>query len=412
MSASPRRLGAGPDTPPAAPVRPRADWTADQWRTHHIRVTHDYERRIAALEDELEDYRMTLLTADQADRQARDEQFRALALYGGDRTLETVTQQVAVSPKFADLTTQEHAYVARVALATGLNPEFHIHAWISKKYNPQTRTKERVLNVTPDYKGLMALVARDRYLIKQRQMTSDELLARGVPERDVREGAIGYTVEAWDLAMKIRADQAGVEYEPVRGFGWWAACKDEEVWDKAAGKVVPTGKRIPNDVSHARDGAFEAWRRAMRALCYQIADLSIKFGGGIRVAGARIVDEDTYQFSADDGEAETMDTSGAAAAIEGEYAEAWDDFGAPPDQAPPAPKPAAALPAAPDDDEPATEAQIHELVTAFCQRAGMTIKDGRAFAAARMGVRTLYEYRGSAAALAATLEAWTPDEEV
>ena len=224
---NPRRIGAEPvRTVSALPDRPRDDWTADQWRRYVVKLTSDYEAEVSRLKQENGEFRMTLIKADEAARHERDENFRSLQLYNGDRTLATIKQQVALSPKFVGLAPLHCEYVARVALATGLNPEFHIHAWISKKYNPQTKQKDDVLNVTPDYKGLLALTARDRYLLKQRPLTQDEMRERGIPDREIADGAIAYVVEAWDLALKIRCDEAGVEYEPIRGYGWWAALKD------------------------------------------------------------------------------------------------------------------------------------------------------------------------------------------
>lgn len=387
---SDRRLGAAPEPRPAPYEHPRDDWTADQWRRYVVRLQFKYNAEIKRLQDELGEIRMTLLKADQEARHQRDEDFRALTLYGGERTLETIKQQVALSPKFVGLSPLHCEYVARVALATGLHPEFHIHAWISKKYNPQTRQKEDVLNVTPDYKGLLSLVARDRYHIKQRPLTPDELRARGVPEREITDGALGYVVEAWDLAMKIRCDQAGVEYEPTRGYGWWAALKDEERWDDTQRKYVPTGVRVPNDVSNTRDGAFEAWRRATRALCYQIADLSLKFGGGVQVPGARVAGEDTYVFDAD-AEPEPEQIT-AASVIDGD----WEAFDTPAVEQAPAPQAAG---------RDATDDEIREIVRQYCvAHPGTTVKAARDLLAQRLGVASLARWSGPAGALQAAAE--------
>jgi hypothetical protein len=235
--------------------------------------------QIAALERRVSELEMSIVKAKQA--------ARALTLYGAPGTLDEAVAMVAASPKFADLNENEHRYVAMVALATGLHPEFQVHAF-------KSRGK---LVITPDYKGLINL-ADSRYLMtKERRLTADEMRARGIPERDIAEGSIAYVVEGYELDKAALARQAGIEYEPLRGFGWWAAKKDEERWDDRQKKKVPTGRRIPNDVPNGRDGEWVAWKRATRALYYQLSDLTLKFNQP--VPGASRGEEDEYVFDVD-----------------------------------------------------------------------------------------------------------------
>ena len=275
----PRRKAPCEDAPPR------------EWPVWALKMRHEYEERISQLEREKSDLEDAIVAARRAQREMND---TALTLYGGENALQEVTKQVSISPKFAGLTAQEHEYVGRIALATGLNPEFHIHAWTSEVYDRETRSKVRKLFVTPDYKALIQLSKRDYLMLKERPLTADEMRARGIPERDIQEGSIAYIVEGYELDKAALAKRAGIEYEPLRGFGWWAAKKDDFAWNNAERKMLPTGKRIDNDVPHGRDGAWVAWKRAIRALYNQIADLTLKFGCPVGVAANE--DGDTWMF--------------------------------------------------------------------------------------------------------------------
>ncbi|GIV82088.1 MAG: hypothetical protein KatS3mg051_1442 [Anaerolineae bacterium] len=266
-------------TDPIREVKPDPDATPPAvWPKWALLLRQEYESKLAAAERRIAELESTILAARKAEREMND---KALTIYGKPNALPDVVRQVSLSPKFATLTPEEHEYVARVALATGLNPEFHIHAWTDKRRVKTERGWETVrqLTVTPDYKALIQMARRQHLMLKERRLTPDEMRERGIPERDIAEGAIAYVIEGYELDKAILARQAGIEYEPLRGFGWWAAMKDETVWNEQQRRMVATGKRVPNDVPNGRDGAWVAWKRAMRALYNQLADLTLKFAG-------------------------------------------------------------------------------------------------------------------------------------
>lgn len=271
----------------------REDQPPREWPVWALKMREGYEARIAQLEREKSELEAAIIAARRAQREMND---TALTLYGGSSALKEVTKQVSISPKFASLNAQEHEYVGRIALATGLNPEFHIHAWTAEVYDREVKAKVRKLFVMPDYKALIQLSKRDYLMLKERRLTADEMRERGIPERDIEEGAIAYLVEGYELDKAILAKQAGLDYEPLRGFGWWAAKKDDVAWNGAERKMLPTGKRIDNDVPQGRDGAWVAWKRAIRALYNQIADLTLKFNRPADMPADE--DGDTWTFEA------------------------------------------------------------------------------------------------------------------
>lgn len=279
---------------PPRRMAPREDTPPREWPVWALKLRQEYEARIAQLEREKSSLEAAMVAARRAQREMND---TALTLYGGSTALQEVTKQVSISPKFASLNAQEHEYVGRIALATGLNPEFHIHAWTAEVYDREVKAKVRKLFVMPDYKALIQLSKRDYLMLKERRLTADEMRERGIPERDIEEGSIAYVVEGYELDKAALAKQAGIEYEPLRGFGWWAAKKDDVAWNGAERKMLPTGKRIDNDVPQGRDGAWVAWKRAIRALYNQLADLTLKFNQPVGVATA---DEDTWVFETAD----------------------------------------------------------------------------------------------------------------
>ena len=256
--------------------------------------------------------RRTVQELESAILNQKHEQTRALSIYGSPNALEEVTRQVAMAPQYKDLNTDEHRYVAGIGLASGLNPVFHLHAWISEDYNKKTKKKERMLHVTPDYKALI-VSAPDPIMTKERRLTVDEMTARGIPQTEIDAGAIAYVVEGYNLKLAIMARQAGLEYEPKRGYGWWSAVKVKEVWaTKENGDRYNTGKTevTPNDVPTARDGEWVARKRAFRDLFNQLADLRLKY---VAPAGGRVQDDEWVMGDAVDEPAPTI--------IEGEFTE-------------------------------------------------------------------------------------------
>jgi len=259
--------------------------------TMTLKERWEFEALIGRLKERVYELEQAMVDQRHAERQ--------LSLYGSPRTLEEMATQVGLSPRFKDLTPAEHRYVASVGLASGLNPEFHLHAWKSGGK----------LLVMPDYKALITLSAQHRLMLKERRLTAEEMRGRGIPERDVAEGAIAFVVEGYELDLAILARRAGMDYEPHRGYGWWAAKKDETRWNNQTKKMEPTGKRIPNDVPHARDGEWVARKRAMRDLYHQFADLTLKFGRQA-VPGATVIE---------DGDGWEFEESGADNVVEGEF---------------------------------------------------------------------------------------------
>lgn len=269
---------------PPRRTAPREDTPPRVWPVWALKLRQDYEAKLAAAERRIAELEAAMVAARRAQREMNDS---ALTLYGGSTALQEVTKQVSISPKFASLNAQEHEYVARVALATGLNPEFHIHAWTSSRKD-KNGNFIRQLNVTPDYKALIQLSKRNYLMVKERRLTADEMRERGISQRDIEEGAIAYLVEGYELDKAALAKQAGLEYEPLRGFGWWPAMKQE--WDNKTRSY----KRVPNDVPNGRDGAWVAWKRATRALYNQLADLTFKFNRPADMAADE--DGDTWTF--------------------------------------------------------------------------------------------------------------------
>lgn len=298
-----RRIGGEPSRS-VAPWKRDGDMP-DPLPGWYIRKRQEYEARILQLELKVQELETAIVKAANANRQERE---NALTLYGRPNSVQELIQAIKISPKFADLDAGEHEFVARVGLATGLNPEFELHAWKDKGK----------LVVMPDYKGLMRNADRRYLMLKERRLTADELRERGVPEQAITEGTIGYLVEGYELDKAKYCKEAGIEYEPLRGYGIWEAKKDEVTWSNGPnGRRVRnvTGKRIDNDVPNGRDGAWVAWKRAIRALFNQISDLSLKFN--VPVTGARLEDEDTFVF----------EPSAPPQVIEGQFTVAHDEHG-------------------------------------------------------------------------------------
>jgi hypothetical protein len=264
-----------------------------------IKMREKYESDLAVANRRITELERAITMAKQAERHTNE-----LTIYGASRNVDDALAMIKVSPKFADLTADEHTYVARVALATGLNPEFEVHAFKNKGK----------LVIMPDYKALLRKANRQHLMVKDRRLTQEEMQARGIPQRDIDEGAIAYVVEGYELKKAIMCKAAGLEYEPLRGHGWWAAMKDEQRWDNNARKFVPTGKRTPNDVPNGRDGEFVAWKRATRALFSQLTDLGLNFG---QVDGAQ---------RGDDGDEYIFDAPSHEPTIEGEFTVATDEI--------------------------------------------------------------------------------------
>lgn len=233
-----------------------------------VRERNDHAAEIARLEQQNWDLQVALAKSANAQRHEEDERQRALVQYGGDSE-QAICKGVRMSPRYSKLTDDQCLYVARVALLTGLNPEFELHPFPT----------DGKLVLVPDYKGLARLADRRHLMLKDRRLTKEEMIARGVPDRDIEEGAIGWLVEGYELDKAQEAKAAGIEYQPLTGFAWWPAQKDEYVWKEGrTGKKYKelTGNRVANDVPNGRDGAWVAWKRAFRALFNQITDLGIK----------------------------------------------------------------------------------------------------------------------------------------
>ena len=278
-----RRIGGEPAR--AIPTVKRDADLPDPLPVWYLKKRHEYEGRISQLERQVTELEMVIVKAANATR--RQDDMNAITLYGRANSVEELMRAIAISPKFAGLNAAEHEFVARVGLATGLNPEFQLHAW--KDHGK--------LVITPDYKGLMSLADRRFLMVKERRMNVDELRERGVTDALIAEGAIGYVVEGWELEKAKYCKSAGIDYEPLRGYGIWEAKKAEVTWkknDQGKNERIVSDNRVDNDVPNGRDGAWVAWKRATRALFNQISDLSLKFGSP--VPNARIEDEDTYVF--------------------------------------------------------------------------------------------------------------------
>lgn len=274
-----RRIGGAPSVPP---VERTDDQPPRVWPRWAIKMKWDYEAKIAQLERRIAELEESVMHTAQQQR-ALATLDRRVSLYGTEQVLQEMTVQVALSPKFQDLSPAEQRYVAMVGLVTGLTPEFYLHAWRQKKRVKTNRGWEdqEVLTVMPDYK---ALIVRSRPLMeKVRRLTADEMRARGIPEQDIQEGSIAYVIEGYELDQALKCRQAGIPYEPKTGFGWWPAMK------------TVNDARKPNDVPNGRDGAWVAEKRARRDLYNQFADLTISLPS---IRGATLEDGDVYVFDA------------------------------------------------------------------------------------------------------------------
>ncbi len=214
----------------------------------------------------------------------------AMSIYGSENALEEMTRQVSIAPQFKDLTPDEHRFVAGVGLMSGLNPVFHLHAWKQKKWNPETKQNEQTLHILPHYTALIAS-SPDPIMTESRRLSPEEMRARGIPERDILEGSIAYEVKGYNLKHAIMARRAGLTYTPMIGFGWWAAMKDDDDWQKGSdGKNHKVGtKRVPNEVPNGRDGEWRAKTRAERDLYNHTADLRPRF---VAPDGGHVIDDE------------------------------------------------------------------------------------------------------------------------
>ncbi len=256
------------------------------------------DKEIDKYHNAVHSYKISIEELETSIMEHKTEGARALSIYGSQNALEELTMQVSLSPKFADLTPAEHRYVASTGLSSGLNPEFHLHAWKHTKRVKKGRewVDVEVLMIMPDYKALIA-TAKDPIMTSERRLTTPEMIERGISEDEVNSGAVAYEVTGTNLKHAIMARQAGIEYTPFKGYGWWASMKEIDNWvDGEGGKRKKQGKKlVPNDTAKGRDGAWMAKKRAIRDLFNQISDLRLKFG---QIPGATVVD-DTWEFTGD-----------------------------------------------------------------------------------------------------------------
>jgi hypothetical protein len=266
-----RRIGAPSVTSRQKTSEERAPRVRPKW---NLIERQQYEAEIAQLKNRVHEMETAIMSQ-------KREKSRALSIYGSQNALEELTQQVGLSPKFADLSPAEHRYVASVALASGLNPEFHLHAWKQDKWTGkgEQRRKVEVLTVFPDYKALI-VASPDPIMVDEQRLTEAELRERGVTDKQLADGTIGYKVIGTNLKHAIMARQAGIEYKPFIGYGIWYGSGDKS-------KSTPTA---------GRDGAWDARRRGFRDLYNQVADLRLEH---VRVSGAQSAD-DGWAFSNDD----------------------------------------------------------------------------------------------------------------
>jgi hypothetical protein len=271
---------------------PKTDQPPAEWPVWALKVRERYEGQLAEKDRRIAELEDAIVAAKKAERHLNESKYQ-MALYGGQANFNDALAMVKKSPKYKDLNDAEHNYVTAVALATGLHPEWGLHAW----------KQDSKLVISPDYKSLFALAIKDYHVTKDRRLTADEMKARGIPQQDIDEGSIAYEVQVIDLQKAILCKNAGVEYPPITGYGWWAAKKDETEW-VATGEKKPdgsdkkkkqlTGKRVDNDVANGRDGAWMAWKAAARDALNKIADFRLKYAP---IQGAVIEDGD-YVFKA------------------------------------------------------------------------------------------------------------------
>lgn len=286
--------------PPAEQPKPLGDEQvpspAPKW---YLLKRQEWLRREGQLQNEIRELREQLNAMLETERERKVEQSRALATIENDLSETAIRKAVKASPKYADLGEAAQEYVIKVSFLTRLHPEFEMHAF-------QNKGK---LVLIPDYKALMRRARNAEYLmLKERRMTDDELLARGWDKETLERGVIAVEVLGYDLLKAKMASDAGLEYEPLRGVG---------VWEKQ--KLDKTRNRwVPNDVASFRDGYFMAWKRAIRALFYQLTDLSIDFDAIMGyVPSVQVLNDDEFHIPLDGGKTGVADTN----VIEGSYTE-------------------------------------------------------------------------------------------
>jgi hypothetical protein len=155
-----------------------------------------------------------------------------------------------------------------------------------------------------------------------------------------------------------------------------------------------------------------AWKRAIRALYYQIADMSLVYAPQAGVK-PEIIDEDVWQFKTDPNPA-VIDGTFEETTEPGPYGPTVAEQPTPVVQdeqpaEPPTPVETPVEAPAPAADEPVTEAEVVEIVKAFCEKHALVIATARPILAELAGVRSLYDYKGTAAALQAIADSYQPE---
>lgn len=243
---------------PRATARPATSEPVDV-----IKLRWEYEAKIKRLEEQLAEKDKQIMTYQRAASERRETEYqanRALAIYGEKADLSEIKSRIALHPTFAELPEQGRALVAQVAVAMGLNPFMHLHAWVDRQGK---------LNITPDYKGLLFMAGEDNIMSETRLLTREEMLARGIAETDINNGAIAAVCEVCEIDKAARCKAAGLDYKPVRGYA---------VWYPTQTKIKRDGTPyvVTSEPPNGRDGAWVAEKNALRAALYQISDLSLK----------------------------------------------------------------------------------------------------------------------------------------
>lgn len=409
---NPRRMG-GQEPNPTRPTVAELD-APQFWPHWALRARAEWDHEKTELKKRIAEMENAIMAESRIERNERE---TAMQLYhGGEHALELVTRQIALSPKFKDLTPADHQFVAATCLLHGISPEFGIHAWYGKKWDKVKKDwVNGDLNLCIDYKGLISSSLPNiskRRAIKSRRLSPEEMRERGIPELDIKEGAIAYVVELWEVDTMLAFQQAGQTYEPYRGYGWAGKFRNK-------GKKKDDGSydRELQDVPNGRDLAWLAEKRAWRALYAQVADLRPLFVREMEQrtgTQVRIVEDDHIVVDTTSRTAETVAPFGTVEGIElvdiedGEIIAPTQDATPAPTEPPSAEETQSGQPPA---DEPAptkaTYDEIKNAVMAWKEARGIAVVS-EAFqeAAKAVGLRSVHAWQGTLADLNAKLDAY------
>ena len=278
-----RRIGAG--TTSAAKAKPKAHQPPHEWPVWAIKMRQQYEAKIKQLEDRVRELEATIVTTDNARRQAQQQE-SALAIYGESEEVKALTARLGyLLPNADEIGQQGVALVSQIAIAHGLDPlpgSDHVYAW----------KKGGKLTVVIGYKGMLHLARQQVHFTHQsREMTEEERA-----KRLLNEDQIGYVTEIWEIEKAKACKDAGIPYHPIRGEAIWSPT---ETHYKKDGSTYTTY----NDVPRGRDGHWVARKNSLKDALRQITSTGVRLGQALDTMFAEMGRQAALQASGLDVEA-------------------------------------------------------------------------------------------------------------